>query len=283
MLMTQHWCSKAATSLAAVAVIWIGIDSVTAAPLNPSDFQAAAMANGAFPTPGDAQMDFVIKVSTFDTPNGLYLQKPDGTKISGTFVNGVGVFAFTSIDLRANVRIVTDNSVGGDIGSSRSFALLSLGDATIAGRINLDGFGGSMGGIPSPMMVPPGLSGTGGGDGGDGGSTQTGFRGNGGFGPEGNRNGPGGGNGGTPSAEIIGGGGGGAFGAAGGAGAGSTPGTGGTAYGDLLQKIQGGSGGGRPVAGWRGPAGTGDGARTLAGVRRPGHRAIRTAAGQLAA
>ncbi len=217
---------------------------------------------------------------TIDTTgSGPVLTLPDSSTITGVVALGsIAVFTFDSISVPSNVTVVGLQNAG-----SRPVALLSHGDVTIGGIIDVSGAGGQSHAAPGGNTGGAGGAAGpgGGGGGGGGGGFNSGSGGTivkatavrpaglglsfpGGVGGAGLVNGSNG-NPGNPTDEGTGGtggaggavepngsgtggtandaGGGGAFGGNGGN-ADFTPGAGGTAYGDLSIILQGGSGGG---------------------------------------
>ncbi len=230
---------------------------------------------------------------TIDTSgSGPVLTLPDSSTITGVVVLGsIAVFTFDSISIPSNVTVVGLRNAG-----SRPVALLSHGDVTIDGIVNVSGANGQSQAAPSGNTGGAGgAAGPGGGGGGGGGGgfnsgsggivrptgvIQQGLGepflggvGGAGFvnGTSGNPGGPTdggiGGAGGAvePNGSGTGGivdsaGGGGAFGGNGGN-ANITLGAGGTAYGDLSTLLEGGSGGGGGggIGGTAGDGGAGGG------------------------
>jgi len=211
--------SEVTRSVAVLALLVFGAAGQAAAgPLNPLDFTSL----GAFPSAPGA---YTINTTG---PNPT-LTEPDGTALTGIVSNGIAVFDFNSIAVGSGQTFVGTGSL--------PLALLSQGDATINGLINVSA-------TPPQYYGQASAGGPGGGSGGN----------IGGFGPNGG-GGPGGGGPGavvtlgSPGLSVtsVSGGGGGGFGGPGGAGVGSTNLPGGTAgarYGNLAQQLQGGSGGG---------------------------------------
>jgi hypothetical protein len=132
--------------------------------------------------------------------------------INGTFVNGVAVFDFVSLNMPTGTYSFTATS-------NDPLALLSQGTLTMNGTIDLSG------GTSTTASGGTAVAGAGSGGNGPHNTLSSG-------------SGPGGGTGSSSS-----GGGGGGFGGAGGTGS-SSGGPGGSAYGNLLTTLQGGSGGG---------------------------------------
>ncbi|MGO9598164.1 MAG: hypothetical protein ACLP7Q_09240 [Isosphaeraceae bacterium] len=231
--------SRVSRSATVLALLVFGVAGQAAAgPLNPLAFQSL----GDFPiAPG---------MYTFNTtvPNPT-LTEPDGTVVTGTASNGIAVFDFNSINVGNGQTFVGTGS--------KPLALLSQGDATINGTIDVSATSPTANNGPSP-----------GGPGGGGG----GFAFEGPFSSASAGGGPGGGGPGAasfasqiPGISVFSGGGGGGFGGPGGAGAGITNlpgGSGGARYGNLAQQLQGGSGGG----GTSGVGGNGGGAIEIGAV-----------------
>ncbi len=225
--------SRVSRSAAMLALLVFGAAGQAAAgPLNPLDFTSL----GAFPSAPGA---YTINTTG---PNPT-LTEPDGTALTGIVSNRIAVFDFNSIAVGSGQTFVGTGSL--------PLALLSQGDATINGSINVS--------ATSPLFYfQPTPGGPGGGGGGGA------FEGR-GAPPASAGGGPGGGGPGAasfasqvPGLSLFSGGGGGGFGGSGGAGVGSTNlhgGTGGAPYGNLAQQLVGGSGGGGSSAGGGGGGG----------------------------
>ena len=215
--------SRVSRSVAVLAVLVGGAGRAGAGPLNPEDFPLSD--SGVFPT--------AAGTFNFDTSN-LTLTGPGiTTPIQGSLsTTGVAVFDFNAITVASDQVLVSQNP---SFVTTPPLALLSRGDITIDGKIDLS--------VPQVFITPifspggPGGFGSDRGPGGGGGgfSSVTGAfssPGGGGFGG-------GGGNGGRldvvpgspgppPGYQVI------PFGG----------GRGGSSYGDLAVSLQGGSGGG---------------------------------------
>ncbi len=200
-----------------------GAEKTLAGPLDPLGFTSL----GAFPTAAGT-----YSVSTAGpTP---FIDGPTGQVLNGVIYNGIAVFDFNSINLASNQVLVDPYPSSGVV--APPLALLSRGDVSINGSINVSGisFQGGLSGVLS-SGGPGGFGGgSGPGAGGSGGygSDQTGIYfsngGGGGFGGQGGSGGAGSLTGPPGSVQYSPGGGG----------------PGGGSYGNLAITLQGGSGGG---------------------------------------
>ena len=131
--------------LAATLALWLGwAGQAAAGPLNPLDFASL----GSFPTEG----------GTFTFTSGQFpvLEGP-GTAVSGVVFNGIAVFDFSSITVASN-QVFTGTG-------AFPIALLSRGDITVNGLIDVSGTsgeggltigaGGAGGGVPVGCSVAP--------------------------------------------------------------------------------------------------------------------------------
>ncbi|MFN7929941.1 MAG: putative Ig domain-containing protein [Blastocatellia bacterium] len=230
-------------SLLLSLVLWHAATEKTAAaamqttyPLNPASF--TSLGASPFASAG------TYTINTSKSLTAPVLTKPDNTTINGVFFTSSGgeiaVFTFDSINIPANVTVQGLRNA-----NSRPIALLSKGNITIDGTVNVNG---GAGGDPTPDNIggAGGAAGPGGGGGGGGGSFDGGTPGTGGVGfVSGNNGTGGGGNGGSvsPNGGGVGATDYGTGGAFGGNGYGGSTFRGGTAYGDLAVSLQGGSGG----------------------------------------
>ncbi len=234
-----------------VAAWVVGVPLAHAVPLDPLAFPSLGTLNSVmdagvvdrvvFNTGGDGGVSIPIVTVFYQggastSEQGAIHTQPGNTGTQD-FIPQIAVYAYDGIDLSSQVQVT--------VTGTRALALLSRGDAAIASNINVSGVNGGNTGLPGAGGPAGGMAG-GSGDGGFG-------------------TGPGGGGG--PPMGINHDGGGGGFGGPGGKGL--VPGAGGEAYGDLTQKLQGGSGGG----GGRTNAGGGGGGGAVE-VGAVGHLAL---------
>ena len=136
-----------AVCIAITASVVGGVGTGWAGPLNPADFPLS----GVFPT--------VAGTYTFDTGGTPTLTGPGGTSLTGVVFNGVAVFDFNAITVGSDQTFVGTGSL--------PLALLSQGDITVNGTIDVSGGPGGGGGPGGPPFF--GGGGGGGGPGGGGG------------------------------------------------------------------------------------------------------------------
>jgi PEP-CTERM motif len=232
---------RASFGVAVLAVLAGCVGRAEAGPLNPFDFPSL----GAFPTaPG------TYTFSYNDSVQGIVLTEPNGAILTPVLLNGIAVFDFDAVTVGGNQAI---DGITPPLGSSQVFpalAILSRGDFTINGSIDVSANSSIFGGYPV-LFLPGGPGGFG---------TESG-PGAGGFGFQ------------TSMADGFSNAGGGGFGGSGGngsfGGTVSSGGLGGSPYGNLAQLLQGGSGGGAYSARFEfGTGGGGGGAVEIGAIGR---------------